>query len=401
MMEGDFSNLLIKEKQRTDISANAGHPRPMRVAVVHEWLISYAGSERVVRELLTLFPQADLFSVVDFLSPEDRTNIFNKKAKTSFVQKLPFAKKKYRSYLPLMPMAIEQFDFSEYDLVISSSHAVAKGILTGPDQTHICYCHTPIRYAWDFQHRYLRDSGLSHGLKSILARLVLHYIRLWDVRTASGVDHFIANSKYIGRRIEKVYGRKSTVIHPPVDIENFSIKQQKEDFYVTASRMVPYKRIDLIVEAFAKMRDRRLIVIGDGPDMKKIRSLATDNITFLGYQSNDVLRDHLQRARAFVFAAEEDFGILPVEAQACGTPVIAYGKGGALETVIDLENAGALDPTGLLFYEQTADAVVAAVESFEKHEFKPSACRIWAEGFSSAVFQQSFMAFLDQYKIVK
>ena len=299
-----------------------------RVAVVHEWLDTYAGSERVVREILTLYPDADLFAVVDFLNPEDRAKLFNKQAKTSFIQRLPFAAKKFRAYLPLMPVAVEQFDMSAYDLVISSSHAVAKGILTGPDQTHICYCHTPIRYAWDLQHQYLREAGISKGLKSLVARVMLHYIRLWDVRTATGVDQFVANSSYIARRIRKIYGRDAAIIHPPVDIEAFTLVTEKEDFYVTASRMVPYKRMDLIVEAFAQMPDKRLVVLGDGPEMPKLKALAGPNVTLLGYQDDLVLRDHLQRARAFVFAAEEDFGILPVEALACGTPVIAYGRGG-------------------------------------------------------------------------
>ncbi len=356
--------------------------RTKRVAVVHDWLVVFGGAERVLREILAIFPEADLFAVCDFFSDEDRAKLFGKRAKTTFIQRLPRARTKYRAYLPLMPIAIEQLDMSGYDLVISSSHAVAKGVLTGPDQTHICYCHTPIRYAWDMQHEYLRQSGLSKGLKGALARLVLHYIRQWDVRTAHGVDKFIANSAYVARRIKKIYGRDAQIIHPPVDVDAFPIRHDKEDFYLTASRLVPYKRVDLIVEAFAQMPDRRLIVIGDGPEMPKLRRLAGPNVTLLGYQSDAVLLDHLQRARAFIFAAEEDFGILPIEAQACGTPVIAYGKGGALETVVSKDNYKSNEQTGLLFYQQSGASLIGAVQQFEGTVISTDACRRWSQTFS-------------------
>jgi len=288
-----------------------------------------------------------------------------------------------------MPIAIEQLDMSGYDLVISSSHAVAKGVLTGPDQRHICYCHTPVRYAWDMQHEYLRQSGLTRGLKGVLARATLHYIRQWDVRTANGVDEFIANSEYVARRIKKVYGRHAQVIHPPVDIDAFPVCHEKEDFYLAASRLVPYKRIDLIVEAFASIPDKRLIVIGDGPEMPKLRRLAGSNVTLLGYQGDKVLLDHFQRARAFIFAAEEDFGIIPVEAQACGTPVIAYAKGGALETVVGLENSKPDSATGVLFYSQTATAIKDAIRRFESVTISPQTCRNWAERFATPQFHNS------------
>ncbi|HDK9850228.1 TPA: glycosyltransferase, partial [Klebsiella pneumoniae] len=244
---------------------------------------------------------------------------------------------------------IEQLDVSKYNIILSSSHAVAKGILTGPDQLHISYVHSPIRYAWDLQHQYLREAGLDRGLKGKLARLILHKIRMWDYRTANGVDHLIANSKFISRRIKKVYGRDSDVIYPPVDVDRFSLVDEKEDFYFTASRLVPYKRIDLIVEAFSHMPDKKLVVIGDGSEMGKIKSKAARNIEILGYQSNEVMQSTMQKAKAFVFAAEEDFGITPVEAMACGTPVIAYGKGGVLETV---KPVGYEAPTGVFFGEQ-------------------------------------------------
>ncbi|HCD1492968.1 TPA: glycosyltransferase, partial [Klebsiella pneumoniae] len=293
---------------------------------------------------IDLFPDAKVYGVVDFLSEDDKKKFKNKKIITTFIQKLPKAKKKYQQYLPLMPLAIEQLDLSSHDIILSSSHAVAKGVLTGPDQLHISYVHSPIRYAWDLQHQYLRESGLNRGIKGLFAKWILHKIRLWDTRTANGVDFFIANSKFISRRIKKVYGREADVIYPPVDVERFKLKREKQDFYLTASRLVPYKRIDLIVEAFSKMPEKKLVVIGDGPEMSKIRKIAGANIEILGFQPNDVMEEYMMDAKAFVFAAEEDFGITPVEAQACGTPVIAFGKGGVLETI---KNLGQEEPTGL------------------------------------------------------
>lgn len=357
-----------------------------KVAIIHDWLVLYGGAERVLRGLLELYPEADLFAVCDFLNDADRAKLFGKRAKTSFIQKLPFARTKYRGYLPLMPLAIEQLDVSSYDLVISSSYAVSKGVLTGPDQLHVCYCHTPIRYAWEMQHQYLEQAKISRGLKSVFARLTLHYVRLWDVRTAHGVDRFVANSNYIARRIAKTYGRKAEVVHAPVDVAAFPLRTDKDNFYFTACRLVPYKRVDLIVEAFAKMLDKRLIVIGDGPEFGRIRGLAGANVKLLGYQEDAVLLDHLQRAKAFIYAAEEDFGILPVEAQACGTPVIAFGKGGALETVIGLSDPAGRAATGVFFEAQTVPAIIAAVERFEASRIEPVACRAQAEGFGPAVF---------------
>ncbi|WP_069266038.1 glycosyltransferase family 4 protein [Paraburkholderia nodosa] len=364
--------------------------RAPRVAIVHDWLVTYAGAERVLEQILACFPDADLFSVVDFVDAKDRTFLRGKRATTSFIQKLPGARKRYRAYLPFMPLAIEQLDVSAYDVVISSSHAVAKGVLTGPDQFHISYVHSPIRYAWDLQHQYLQESSLTRGPKSMLARLILHYIRNWDVRTANSVDQFVANSEFIARRIQKVYQRQAEVVYPPVDIDAFELETTKDDFYLTASRLVPYKKIDLIVEAFARMPERRLVVIGDGPDMHKVRAKATPNVEVLGYQPFAVLHDRMRRAKAFVFAAEEDFGISVVEAQACGTPVIAFGKGGALETVRDTGSR----PTGIFFEEQNADAIIDAVESFESDpgRFRAEDCRANAERFSSRHFREQFFA---------
>ena len=367
----------------------------MRIAIIHDWLTVYAGAERVLEQMLICYPDADLYSLVDFLPSDKRGFIQDKPVSTSFIQRLPFAKSKYRSYLPLMPLAVEQFDFSGYDLVISSSHAVAKGILTGPDQLHLCMCYSPIRYAWDLQHQYLKESGLDRGVKAWLAKWMLHKIRIWDARTANGVDEFLAISGFISRRIWKVYRRESTIIYPPVDVHAFELQEENENFYLTASRMVPYKKIDLIVEAFSAMPDKRLIVIGDGPDFAKIKSKAGPNVELLGYQSFEVLRDHMQRARAFVFAAEEDFGIAPLEAQACGTPVIAFGKGGALETIRGLDGD---EPTGVFFPEQSAVVIQQAVHQFEQERDRiaPAACRANAMRFATERFRQEFRGFVEQ-----
>lgn len=303
----------------------------MRIALVHEWFDIIAGSEKVLERIIRVYPQADLFALVDFMPPDQRELILGKSVATSFIQGLPFARKKFRSYLPLFPMASEALDVSSYDLVISNSHAVAKGVLTGPEQVHISYCHTPMRYAWDLREQYLRERNLHRGFKQWPARYLLQQLRIWDIASARGVDHFIANSNYIAGRIRKFYGRDATVIYPPVHIEDYDGRTPKEDFYLTVSRMVPYKRIPLIAEAFSQLPGRKLVIIGDGPEMPKVQKIAANarNIEVLGYQDDTVMRDHMKRARAFVFAAKEDFGIVPVEAQAFGTPVIAYGEGGA------------------------------------------------------------------------
>lgn len=367
----------------------------MKIAIVCDWLVTYAGAEKVLEQILNVFPEADLFALVDFLPENSRAFIKNKKVVTSFIQKLPKAKTKYRNYLPLMPLAIEQLDVTGYDVVISSSHCVAKGIITSPNQVHISYVHSPIRYAWDLQHQYLKESGLSKGLKGWIAKAILHYMRLWDYRTANNVDYFIANSNFIAKRIWKCYRRKAKVIYPPVDVESFKLCEIKEDFYLTASRMVPYKKMDLIVEAFNKMPDKKLIVIGDGPDFNKIKAKAGKNIMLLGYQPFEVLKDHMQKAQAFIFAAEEDFGITPVEAQACGTPVIAYGKGGGLETVVGTDNE---KPTGVFFEEQRVESICEAVKKFEevKDKIKPQICRANAERFSNDAFLDNLSNMVNQ-----
>ncbi|QCQ20836.1 glycosyltransferase family 4 protein [Desulfoglaeba alkanexedens] len=365
----------------------------MRIALVHEWLTTYAGAERVLEQMIATFPEADFFALCDFLPQEERAFLQGRVPQTTLIQRLPLARSKYRAYLPLMPLAIEKFDLSGYDLVISSSHAVAKGVLTGPEQLHISYVHSPMRYAWDLQHQYLAEAGLGNGLRGWAARWILHRIRLWDVRTANGVDAFVANSNYIARRIWKVYRRKAQVIYPPVDVEHFSVRAAKEPFYLAASRMVPYKRMGLVVDAFAAMPGRRLVVAGDGPELRKIQAKARGaaNIEVVGFLRTEVLRDYLTRAQALVFAAEEDFGILPVEAQACGTPVIAYGRGGCRETVVE-------GVTGLFFDAQTPDAVMDAVERFEccRNRFDPAVIRHHAESFSTDRFRNEFSTFVRE-----
>lgn len=364
------------------------------VGIVSDWFITYAGSEKVVAELIKVFPDSELYSVVDFLSEENKKYFQNKDITTTFIQNLPKAKNKYQSYLPLMPLAIEQLDVSKHDVIISSSHAVAKGVLTGPDQLHISYIHSPIRYAWDLQHQYLREAGLDKGFKGLLAKFILHKIRMWDVRTANGVDHFVANSHFIARRIKKVYGRDADVIYPPVDVERFKLNENKEEYYLTASRLVPYKRIDLIVDAFKAMPDKKLIVIGDGPEMKKIRDKASANTEILGFQSNEVMENYMRNAKAFVFAAEEDFGITPVEAQACGTPVIAYGKGGVLETIRGMSKN---NPTGVFFDKQHVGSIVDAVNRFESNFdlFDPIECRNNAMRFSEERFKKEIHFYVN------
>lgn len=366
----------------------------MNIAMVHDWLTTYAGSERVLEQMLLCYPQADLFSLVDFLPVDQRGFILNKPVTTSFIQRLPFARSRFRAYLPLMPLAVEQFDLSGYDLVISSSHAVTKGVLVGPDQLHLCMCYSPLRYAWDLQHQYLREAGLDRGLKGWFTRWLLHRLRLWDSRTAHGVDRFIAISHYIARRIEKTYRREAAVIYPPVTLDGYTCQAGKEDFYLAVSRLVPYKRMPLILEAFARLPERQLVMIGDGPELARCRALAGPNVSLLGWQSDTVVRDHMERARALVFAAEEDFGITPLEAQACGTPVIALGKGGSLETLRGLE---AEQPTAVFFAEQTAEAIVAAVMKFERAEghITADACRENAARFGVERFRREFIDLVE------
>jgi glycosyltransferase involved in cell wall biosynthesis len=345
--------------------------------------------------MLVLFPEADLFSLVDFLPEPQRAFLKGKQVKTSFIQKLPFAHYQHRKYLILMPLAIEQLDLSAYDLVISSSHAIAKGVLTGPEQLHISYIHSPIRYAWDMQHEYLVDSGIEKGIRVWMARILLHYLRIWDSHTVNSIDALAANSRFIARRIWKIYLREARVIYPPVAVHRFKVRSDKENYYLAASRLVPYKKMGLILDAFVDMPDRKLVIIGDGPELPRLRAKAPKNVQLLGYQPDEVLAEYLSNARAFIFAAKEDFGILPVEAQACGTPVIAYGRGGVTESVEDLTKP---EPTGIFFDDQTVTALQQAILEFEKNStnISPDACRKNAERFSQERFRSEFREFVNE-----
>jgi glycosyltransferase involved in cell wall biosynthesis len=366
----------------------------MKVAIVHDWLDTWGGADSTLVELLALFPQATLFALVDFLTPEDRVRLGGRTVHTSFIQTLPWARTAFRRYLPLFPRAIERFDMSCFDLVISSSHAVAKGVRTGRGQLHICYCHTPMRYAWDLQEQYLGVVGLDRGLRGWVVRRVLARLRRWDRAASTRVNYFVANSRHIARRIEQCYGRDSTVIHPPVAVGKPEPQVEHGSTYLTVSRLVPYKRVDLIVAAFRLLPDRNLVVVGDGPERARVQAAAGPNVRLLGYLA-DAERDRwLAAARAFLFAAEEDFGIAPVEAQAHGTPVIALGRGGAVDTVRDLDDPA---PTGVLFSEQTPEAIATAVRLFERNEHRitGAACRENAQRFSAERFRKEFGAFVD------
>jgi glycosyltransferase involved in cell wall biosynthesis len=361
------------------------------IAIIHEWFTTLGGSENVIEQLLHIFPNADLFSLIDFLPEKDRGILGDKQVQTSFLQQFPFINaQNYRTFLPFMPLAIEQLDLSAYDLVISNCHAVSKGVITGPQQLHIGYIHTPLRYAWDMQNEYLHNNQMK-GLKGAAARLLLHYIRIWDAAAANRPDVLLANSRFIARRIQKTYRRESQVMYPPVNTDYFTPAGPREDFYFTAARFVPYKHIDMIVEAFRGLPDKKLVIIGDGPELPRIQPLFSENITWLGYQPTPVLRDHLRRCRAFIFAAREDFGILPVEAQACGTPVIAFGEGGITDTV---RSQGSHNQTGLFFMSQTPASLQDAVRDFEKLNIKAEDCRTQAERFSNQHFQTEFLRFV-------
>ncbi|MCA6069135.1 glycosyltransferase [Chryseobacterium sp. RG1] len=364
----------------------------MKIALVQDWLTELGGAEKVFSQIFKMYPEADIYTLVCDKKILKKLEIPDSKVTTSFIQRLPFAKKKYRNYFPLFTLAIETFDLSSYDIIISSSYCVAKGVLTNSNQIHFCYCHSPVRYAWDLHFQYLREAKLESGIKGFIAKYFLHKLRLWDIASLNRVDHFISNSKFIKQRISKIYNRESITIYPPVDIDNFSIKEDKEDYYFTCSRMVPYKKVDLIVETFSQyLQDKKLIVIGTGPDFEKIKKKAGENVILMGYQPLEIMRDYMAKAKAFVFAAEEDFGIVPVEAQSCGTPVIAYGKGGVLETVLE-------NKTGVFFKHQDALSLKDAVENFENNlqNFNPLFIRQHAEKFSNNVFINSLDSFIKE-----
>ncbi len=356
----------------------------LRVALVHDWLTEYGGAERVLLEMHQLFPQAPVYTSLHH--PAGLPSAFQTlDIRPSFLQRLPKKLQRHRALLPLMPLAFEAFDLSEYDLVLSSSHACAKGVLTGPETLHVSYLHTPIRYAWDMLHPYLRQSGMSNW-KQALAHPLLHYIRLWDQLSSARVDHLLCNSQFVAKRIAKYYRREATVIYPPVDVPAQQPQRQPDDFYLIAGRHVPYKRVDLVVETFNANR-KRLIVAGDGPERAKLQAKAGPNIEFLGEVSRPQLEQLFSRARALLFPPLEDFGIVPVEAQAYGCPVIAFGRGGALETV-------KAEQTGVFFAEQTLSSLDAAIQRFESLNFNPAVLYQHASSFAVARFNRQLQDYL-------
>jgi glycosyltransferase involved in cell wall biosynthesis len=354
----------------------------MKVAIVHYWWLSNRGGEAVVTALSQAFPEADLFVHVcdEALVRKTLGPTFKGKITTSFISKLPFAKKHYQKYLPLMPIALEQWDLSEYDVVISSESGPAKGVVTRLDAVHICYCHSPMRYLWDMYHQYLEHAG---RLVKILFPLIAHWMRVWDRASADRVDLFIANSRFIAGRIDKYYRRPSEVIYPPVDVDSFSSDKERGDFYLYLGQLVPYKRADLAVGAFNRLK-LPLVVIGEGEMMESLRAKAQSNVTFLGRQSFSVVKDHLERCKGLIFPGVEDFGIVPVEALAAGAPVIAYGRGGVLDTVED-------GRTGILFKEQSEQSLMEAVLQIESGQsvFDPKVLRASANKFDKQLFISS------------
>jgi glycosyltransferase involved in cell wall biosynthesis len=375
------------------ISTSAGP----KYALVHEWLTPQAtgGSELVVQAILQ-FVQADLYALIDFESVNPKSYLYGRPIGTTFLQHFPFSQRGVQKYLPLLPLAIEQLDLGDYDIILSSSHAVAKGVLTKAHQMHVCYCHAPMRYAWDLTCDYLNSSSAGRGLPGMLTRYLLHRLRLWDTLSANRVDYFVANSQTTARRIWRCYRRRAEVIYPPVAVERFAFQAEKADFYLTVARLVSYKKIRLIVQAFNQL-GLPLVVIGSGPELASLRQLAGPHVQLLGWQSDAVVEQYMGQAKAFVYAAYEDFGIAPVEAQACGTPVIAFGAGGTLETVKDLRRYGD-QGTGILFPVQTVEALVAAVQTFEQErpQFQPEVARQQALRFRPEVFQSRYETFVAQ-----
>ncbi len=368
--------------------ARTGTPR---IAIVHEWLTTLGGSELVLKEMLAVYPDADLFALVDVMAPNDREalGLTGRAVTTSWMQSLPGVGKRYRLLLPLMPMAVRGYDLRGYDIVISNTHAVSHRVHVPSGATHLVHCCSPVRYAWDLREQYLEESGLHRGLTGTATRAMLEYIRRGDYRAAQLPQAYAGISHYIGERIKRCYGREATVIYPPVDVAYFTPGDERADFYLAASRMVPYKKLPMIAEAFTKhLPHRKLVIIGDGPEMERVRRAAGANVQIMGAQPRAVLREYLRRARGFVFAADEDFGILPVEAQACGTPVIAYGVGGARETVVE-------GMTGMFFGEQTASALAEGVRRFETIAFDAAACRANAERFAVDRFRLEFRSWVE------
>jgi glycosyltransferase involved in cell wall biosynthesis len=366
----------------------------LRVAIVHYWFLARTGGERVVEALAEMFPDADLFSLV--ADPRVLTGELSRhRLTTSFIQRLPGARKWYRHLLPIYPHALEQFDLGSYDLVISSESGPAKGVVTSPHTCHICYCHSPMRYVWDMYHIYRTSMN---PLTRFMFSLAAHHTRLWDVSTASGVDYFVASSRHVARRIWKYYRRQGRVIYPPVNVSAGYLSSKAEDYYLVVSRLVPYKRIELAIETCNRL-ERRLRVVGSGPEYNRLRKLAGPTIEFLGWLDEHSMRENYAQCRALLFPGEEDFGLVPVEAQSFGRPVIAYAAGGALETVKGMGSAGSAMPeesTGVFFPEQTLDSLMHAVLAFERTEqrFSPAFIRAHSERFGTNRFKSEMGSFV-------
>jgi glycosyltransferase involved in cell wall biosynthesis len=366
----------------------------LKVALIHDWLTGMRGGEKCLEVLCELYPDADLYTLLYFKNRLsgiiERMNI-----KTSFIQKLPMASRYYRYYLPLFPMAIERFDLKGYDLVVSTSHCVAKGILPPPDALHISYCFTPMRYIWDMRFEYFKSSD--HEFQNLVTSFFSNYLRIWDVTSSERVDHFIAISKHVKKRIEKFYRRFSTVIYPPVDCDFFCPSRssnERGDYFLMVTALAPYKRVDTAIQAFNRL-GKTLLVIGDGQGLKSLQKMAKKNIEFLGWQSNEKVRDYYRGCRAFIFPGEEDFGIAPVEAQACGKPVIAYGRGGILESVVPFPQENF---TGFIFDQPTPESLIHAIELFEKNfnRFDGEKIKTHALRFHKNNFREEIKSFIHK-----
>lgn len=359
----------------------------MKVALVHDWLPFMGGGERVLTNFVELYPMSPIYTTIcnrDRLdSPLKDANII-----VSDIQKGKKIIENHRKYFPFMPTAVEKFDLNGYDIVLSSSSSVAKGVITNPNTMHICYCHSPMRYAWEFSYEYAGKMAGGSKLKNKLLNYFLTGMRLWDLGTANRVDYFIANSENVAKRIWKHYKRESVVIHPPVRCNLFDIGEVDEDFFLVVSRLQEYKRIDLVVEAFNKL-GLPVVIIGDGPEREKLQKMAKDNVKFLGRVSDEIIKEHYSKCKAFLFPGEEDFGITPLEAMASGRPVIAYGKGGALETVVD-------GKTGVFFKNQTTEDLISAINEFEKMSFDKVEIRKHAEKFDEEIFKQKMQAYINE-----